>query len=233
VTASITAKPLTVTGITANNRVYDSTTSATALLVKGAAALSGVIGGDTVTLDHSGATATFANKNIGPSKTITIAGGQKGTVADLAGRLRKDALRGGGTRPHRPRNMSKAAGPLIRMMAIAAGGAPLDSAKIVSALFITKLLFVVLVQARHCRLGTRFNQLLKQLQAHLPHGRDLLSQLLQLVNAPSAVHKVGNLLDISVICFCNIGKSKQRPSLFRGTIDFNVHLHGPRPPIYR
>jgi outer membrane protein OmpA-like peptidoglycan-associated protein len=72
--ATITAKPLTVTGITATNRVYDSTTSATALLVKGAAALSGVIGGDTVTLDHSGATATFANKNIGPSKTITIAG---------------------------------------------------------------------------------------------------------------------------------------------------------------
>jgi hypothetical protein len=74
VTASITAKPLTVTGITANNRVYDSTTSATALLVKGAAALSGVAGGDTVTLDHSGATATFATKIIGSNKTVTIAG---------------------------------------------------------------------------------------------------------------------------------------------------------------
>jgi hypothetical protein len=74
VTASITAKPLTVTGITADNRVYDSTTSATALLVKGAAALSGVVGGDTVTLDHSSATATFATKIIGSNKTVTIAG---------------------------------------------------------------------------------------------------------------------------------------------------------------
>ena len=72
--ATITAKPLTVTGISATNRIYDSTSSATALLVKGSAALAGVISGDSVTLDHSGATATFANKNIGASKTITIAG---------------------------------------------------------------------------------------------------------------------------------------------------------------
>jgi hypothetical protein len=41
--------------------------------------------------------------------------------------------------------MSKAEGPLIRMMAIAAGGAPLDSAKMVSADGITKLFFVGLV----------------------------------------------------------------------------------------
>jgi outer membrane protein OmpA-like peptidoglycan-associated protein len=73
-TASITVKTLTVTGITANNRVYDSSTSATSLLVKGSAALSGVMGGDTVTLDHSAATATFATKNIGSNKTVTIAG---------------------------------------------------------------------------------------------------------------------------------------------------------------
>ena len=73
-TASITAKSLTVTGITANNRVYDSSTSATSLLVKGSAALSGVMGGDTVTLDHSAATATFATKNIGSNKTVNVAG---------------------------------------------------------------------------------------------------------------------------------------------------------------
>jgi hypothetical protein len=47
------------------------------------------------------------------------------------------------------------------MMAIAAGGAPLDSAKIVSADVIPKLFFVVLVQARHGRLGTTFDQLLE------------------------------------------------------------------------
>ena len=72
-TASITAKNLTITGITANSRVYDSTTSATQLLVKTSAALSGVMSGDTVTLDHSTATATFATKNIGSNKTVTIA----------------------------------------------------------------------------------------------------------------------------------------------------------------
>jgi hypothetical protein len=72
--ANITAKTLTVTGITANNRVYDASTSATALLVKTSAALSGVETNDTVTLDHSSANATFANKNIGSGKTITILG---------------------------------------------------------------------------------------------------------------------------------------------------------------
>jgi hypothetical protein len=69
------------------------------------------------------------------------------------------------------------------MMAIAAGGAPLDSAKIVSADVIPKLFFVVLVQARHCRLCPCFNELLKQLQPHLPHGRNLLSQFLQLASS--------------------------------------------------
>jgi outer membrane protein OmpA-like peptidoglycan-associated protein len=72
-TANITAKTLTVSGITATDRVYDSTNSATALLVKTSAALEGVETNDTVTLDHSAATATFANKNIGNNKPITIA----------------------------------------------------------------------------------------------------------------------------------------------------------------
>ncbi len=73
-TASVTAKELTVTGITANNRVYDATNSATALLNKGSAALSGVISGDTVTLSTASATATFANKTVESGKTVTIAG---------------------------------------------------------------------------------------------------------------------------------------------------------------
>jgi hypothetical protein len=75
--------------------------------------------------------------------------------------LHTDARRGGGTRPARPRNISNAAGPLTRIMAIAAGGAPLDSAKIVSAGVVMKLFFVVLVQARHGGLGACFNQLLE------------------------------------------------------------------------
>jgi hypothetical protein len=63
--ANITAKELTVTGITANNREYNATDSATALLNKNSAALSGVISGDNVTLSTASATATFANKTVG------------------------------------------------------------------------------------------------------------------------------------------------------------------------
>ena len=71
-TADITPKPLTVSGITANNKVYDGTTAAT--LNIGSAALGGVVSGDTVTLNTSGATATFADKNVGTNKTVTVAG---------------------------------------------------------------------------------------------------------------------------------------------------------------
>ena len=73
-TASITAKELTVTGITATDRVYDATNSATALLVKSGATLRGAVGGDDVVLSTSSATATFANKTIGTNKTVQIAG---------------------------------------------------------------------------------------------------------------------------------------------------------------
>ncbi len=47
-TGNITPAALTVTGVTANNKVYDGTTAAT--LNIGSAALSGVISGDAVTL---------------------------------------------------------------------------------------------------------------------------------------------------------------------------------------
>ena len=73
-TADITAKSLTVTGVTAGNRTYDRTVSATALLNLGTAAFSGVIAGDDVTIDTSAATATFADKNVGNGKTVTVAG---------------------------------------------------------------------------------------------------------------------------------------------------------------
>ncbi|MEN9813273.1 MAG: hypothetical protein RL479_1959, partial [Verrucomicrobiota bacterium] len=71
-TASITAKPLTVTGVTAGNKAYDGTTTATPAF--GAAALSGVVPGDTATLVTSAATATFADKAVGAGKTVTVAG---------------------------------------------------------------------------------------------------------------------------------------------------------------
>ena len=71
-TASITRASLTVTGITANDRVYDQTTTAS-LNVAGAT-LVGIQGGDEVTLVTSAAVGTFDDKNVGPNKTVSITG---------------------------------------------------------------------------------------------------------------------------------------------------------------
>ena len=64
--ADITAKPISVT-YSASHKIYDASTSATVLGV-----LSGTISGDTVTASESAA--TFANKNVGNGKTVTITG---------------------------------------------------------------------------------------------------------------------------------------------------------------
>jgi hypothetical protein len=71
VTQTINQKTLTVTGITAGDKVYDGTT--TAPLNTTNAILNGVIGTD-VTLDKSAATGAFADKNVGAGKTVTISG---------------------------------------------------------------------------------------------------------------------------------------------------------------
>src|SRR5438552_3929507 len=69
---TITAKALTVSGVTASNKTYDAGTSAT--LNTGSAALVGVVSGDTVTVDSTGASGTFANKNVGTGKTVSTSG---------------------------------------------------------------------------------------------------------------------------------------------------------------
>jgi gliding motility-associated-like protein len=69
-TADITAKTLTITGLSGVNKVYDGTKSATAT---GTAVLSGLIGSDVVIL--AGAPVyTFADANLGTSKVITTTG---------------------------------------------------------------------------------------------------------------------------------------------------------------
>jgi len=70
-TANITAATLIVNGITANTKVYDTTTAAT---LSNAGTLSGVIGGDSVTLDSSSLNANFINKNAGVNKTVNVTG---------------------------------------------------------------------------------------------------------------------------------------------------------------
>src|SRR5439155_21198225 len=71
-TAEITGKGLTVTGSTANNDVYDGNTAAT--LNIGSAALVGVVGGDSVSLNTASVAGAFANKNVGTAKTVTVSG---------------------------------------------------------------------------------------------------------------------------------------------------------------
>ena len=71
-TANITAATLTVTGITANNKVYDGTTAAT--VNPGGASLLGVLSGDSVTLNTAGATGTFNTATPGTGKTVTVGG---------------------------------------------------------------------------------------------------------------------------------------------------------------
>ena len=63
---------LTVTGLVAQNKTYDATTTAT--LDLSGAALSGVLGGDSVTLDTGSATAAFTSPDAGAGKTVTISG---------------------------------------------------------------------------------------------------------------------------------------------------------------
>ena len=70
--ANITAKALTVSGITAPDRVYDGST--TAALNTSAAALVGVVSGDSVTLGTSSAVGTLASKNAGAGTVVSISG---------------------------------------------------------------------------------------------------------------------------------------------------------------
>lgn len=69
-TVEIAQKPVTVSGITANDKVYDGTTVAE--LNTYSASIGGKVGNDDVTIDVANATGTFDTKNVGTGKTVTI-----------------------------------------------------------------------------------------------------------------------------------------------------------------
>ncbi|MDN2696387.1 YDG domain-containing protein, partial [Janthinobacterium sp. SUN073] len=69
-TATISAKTISASGMTADNKTYDGTTTAT--LSGGANVASGIVSGDSVSLN--GGTATFADANAGVSKAVTVTG---------------------------------------------------------------------------------------------------------------------------------------------------------------
>jgi hypothetical protein len=71
-TASITPKPLTVTGVVAANKVYDGNIAAT--LVFSGASLVGVVQGDSVTLVSKDSEGSFSSASVGAGKAVTVSG---------------------------------------------------------------------------------------------------------------------------------------------------------------
>ena len=69
---TVLAKVLTVSGVTAANKVYDATD--TAVINTTSAALGGVVGSDVVSLDSNGKAGTFSDKNVGNGKLVTVSG---------------------------------------------------------------------------------------------------------------------------------------------------------------
>ncbi|MBU3641713.1 S-layer family protein [Polynucleobacter sp. Fuers-14] len=69
---AITPATITISGITANNKVYNATTAAT--LNVGTITYSGVFAGDTVSVNTSNLSGTFVDKNVGTAKTVNISG---------------------------------------------------------------------------------------------------------------------------------------------------------------
>ncbi|WP_408585138.1 YDG domain-containing protein [Paraburkholderia tropica] len=72
--ANITPKSITITGVTANDKVYDATT--TASLNLGGATISGLVPADAgnVTLTTSGATGAFSQSNVGNGLAVSVNG---------------------------------------------------------------------------------------------------------------------------------------------------------------
>jgi hypothetical protein len=70
--ADITPKAVTVSGMTANDKVYDGT--ATATVDDSGAFLVGVVAGDDVTIDGSMVSAAFADRNVGHDRAVAVSG---------------------------------------------------------------------------------------------------------------------------------------------------------------
>ena len=77
-TATIKAKQLTISGTTVADKEYDGTTDATVMTTD---TLAGLVSGDETSVDVS-ATGTFADKNAGSDKTVTIVYSLTGALAN-------------------------------------------------------------------------------------------------------------------------------------------------------
>ncbi|MDH6303319.1 hypothetical protein M2128_002266, partial [Polynucleobacter sphagniphilus] len=86
-TANITPAPLTISaGLTANNKVYDTTNAAT-IAVTGTQSLAGVLGTDVVSVSSTGpyTGATFSQSNVGSGLTVTPATSVVNGVTTMTG----------------------------------------------------------------------------------------------------------------------------------------------------
>jgi flagellar motor protein MotB/endonuclease YncB( thermonuclease family) len=70
VTASITARSLTVSGITAADKIFDGTTSASISVAS--ATLNGILGNDVVVIDTANAVGNFVDEKVGSNKTVRV-----------------------------------------------------------------------------------------------------------------------------------------------------------------
>ena len=77
VTGNITPKALTISGVTASDRVYDGSVNAT---LAGSALLGGLVGSET--FDVTGMSGAFADKNAGTGKAVAITGATLGNGAN-------------------------------------------------------------------------------------------------------------------------------------------------------
>ncbi|WP_253907343.1 YDG domain-containing protein [Herbaspirillum rubrisubalbicans] len=68
---SVTAKSIVVSGLSVSDKVYDGSTAAT--LNPAGVSFAGIVGGDDVSLGGVGI-GTFANKNVGTNKAVTVSG---------------------------------------------------------------------------------------------------------------------------------------------------------------
>jgi hypothetical protein len=73
-TADITPRSLTITGVGADNKVYDGTTTATKV-VTGVPSLSGgIIAGDDISVNMANLAVEFVDKNVGTAKSLLVTG---------------------------------------------------------------------------------------------------------------------------------------------------------------
>ncbi len=102
ITANITPAPLQANGIAVGDKTYDGATGTPVNADN--ASISGIIGGDSVSLDAAGARGTFASKDVGRGIDVTITGlvlaGPQASDYTITGTAKGNIV----PRPHRKRN---------------------------------------------------------------------------------------------------------------------------------